>query len=100
MRSGHRIRGLKAIGVDEIAYRAGHRYAILVYGMVRSRVVWVGTDKGRETLDRFFREALSAGQAAPIETACCDMSTAYIGALGAHCLNAPWCSIASTSSRP
>lgn len=88
LRAGHRIRGLTAIGIDEISYRKGHKYATLVYDIRRSRVVWVGTGKGRETIDRFFTEALSGGQKARIKTACCDMSQAYIGAIEAHCPNA------------
>lgn len=88
LREGHRIRGLKAIGIDEVAYHKGHQYATLVYDLERSCVVWVGQGKGRETIDRFFNEALSKGQKARIQTACCDMSQAYIGAIGDHCPHA------------
>ena len=59
LREGHRIRGLKTIGVDEISYHKGHKYATLVYDLERSCVVWIGQGKGREAIDRFFNEALS-----------------------------------------
>ena len=88
MREGHRIRGLKTIGIDEVSYHKGHKYATLVYDLDRSCVVWIGQGKGRETIDRFFNEALSDYQKARIQSACCDMSQAYIGAIETHCPNA------------
>jgi len=48
LRDGHRIRGLKTIGIDEISYCKGHKYATIVYDIERSCVVWVGPGKGRE----------------------------------------------------
>ena len=87
-RDGHKIRGLKRIGIDEISYAKGHKYATLVYDLDRSCVVWVGPGKGREAIDMFFNEALSDYQKAKIKLACCDMSQAYIGAIKDHCLNA------------
>jgi transposase len=59
IRDGHRIRGLKTIGIDEISYCKGHKYATIVYDLDRSCVVWVGRGKGRETIDKFFTERLS-----------------------------------------
>ena len=88
VRSAHAVRGLRSLGVDEISYRKRHRYATLVYDLDRARVVWVGKGKGRETIDRFFNEALSAGQKSRIRWASCDMSRAYTEAIKAHCPNA------------
>lgn len=88
IRDGHRIRGLKSVGVDEISYCKGHKYATIVYDLDRSRVVWVGQGKGRETIDIFFEEMLSDYQKSKIEWACCDMSETYIGAIEEHCPNA------------
>ena len=88
LRGGHRIRGLKTIGIDEVSYHKGHKYATLVYDLDRSCVVWIGQGKGRETIDRFFNEALSDYQKDRIQSACCDMSQAYIGAIETHCANA------------
>jgi transposase len=88
LREGHRIRNLKTLGVDEISYRRGQKYATIVYDLDRSRVLWVGQGKGRETIDQFFNEALSDYQKANIKWACCDMSQTYIGAIEEHCPNA------------
>lgn len=88
LRDGHRIRGLKTIGIDEISYCKGHKYATIVYDIDRSRVVWAGPGKGRETIDDFFNNNLSKYQKKKIKWATCDMSQAYIGAIKHHCPNA------------
>jgi transposase len=88
IRSRHRIRGLTSIGVDEISYCKGHKYATIVYDLNKARVVWVGQGKGRETIDEFFKEHLSPFQRKQIKWASCDMSQAYIGAIEKHCPNA------------
>jgi len=88
IRSGHRIRRLKTIGIDEISYCKGHKYATLVYDLDRSVVVWVGEGKGRETIDKFFNTMLSDYQKQKIVAGSCDMSDAYIGAIKTHCPNA------------
>ena len=76
------------MGIDEISYAKGHKYATLVYDLERSRVVWVGQGKARETIDAFFRDHLSASQKDRIRWACCDLSETFIGAIGRHCPNA------------
>lgn len=88
LRDGHRIRGLRSIGVDEISYCKGYKYATIVYDLDRSCVVWVGQGKGRDTIDLFFQESLSDYQRNQILWASCDMSEAYIGAIQEHCPNA------------
>ena len=87
-RKDHKIRGLKTIGIDEISYRKGKKYATIVYDLDRSVVLWVGKGKGRSTIDRFFDEHLSQYQKDQIEWASCDMSQSYIGAIKEHCKNA------------
>jgi transposase len=88
VRAAHAIRGLVCLGVDEISYCKGRRFATLVYDLDRAKVVWVGQGKGRETIDRFFQEALSPYQRQQVRWASCDMSEAYIGAIKHHCPNA------------
>ncbi len=88
VRDGHKIRGLITLGVDEISFCKGRKFATLVYDLDRSRVLWVGQGKGRETIDRFFNKCLSKWQKARILWASCDMSRAYTGAIKHHCTNA------------
>ena len=88
VRAQHRVRGLVTLGIDEISYCKGHKYATIVYDLDRSCVVWVGKGKGRETIDRFFREYLSDDQKKRVQWASCDMSQTYIQAIKDHCPNA------------
>lgn len=87
-RDGHRIRGVTSLGVDEISFLKGRKFATLVYDLDRARVLWVGRGKGRETIDRFFNDCLSHGQKSRIRWASCDMSRAYTEAIKQHCPNA------------
>lgn len=87
-REGHRIRGLVTVGVDEISFCKGHKYATIVYDLDRSRVLWVGQGKGRKTIDEFFDHELSTYQKSKIKWASCDMSQAYTEAIKEHCPNA------------
>lgn len=87
-RAGHRIRGVRVLGIDEVSYHKRHKYATLVYDLERSVVVWVGQGRGRATIDQFFDGHLSVHQKAQIHTACCDMSEVYMSAITAHCPNA------------
>ena len=64
VRHGHKIRGVTTLGVDEISYCKGRKFATLVYDLDRARFLWVGPGKGRDTIDRFFNECLSTGQKA------------------------------------
>lgn len=44
----HGIHGLVTLGIDEISYSKGHKYATIVYDLDRSCVVWVGKGKQRD----------------------------------------------------
>lgn len=85
VRTGHKIRNLKLIGIDEISYCKGHKYATIVYDLQRSCVVWVGKGKARETIDRFFKNELSQYQRHRIVSGSCDMSETFIGAIEKWC---------------
>jgi len=87
IRAGHRIRGLKSIGVDEIAYKKNKKYATIVYDLDKSRVIWVGDGKKKETLNTFFNDKLSIYQKKQIKWASCDMSEGYINAIIENCPN-------------
>lgn len=87
IRKGHRIRGVRKLGVDEISYLKGHKFVTVVYDIERGHVLWVGKGKGRETIDKFFNEQLSDFQKKSIVWASCDMSETYINAIKDHCPN-------------
>jgi transposase len=88
LRAGHRIANMEKLGIDEISYRKGKKYATIVYDLDRQCVVWVGKGKGRETADQFFENALSKEQREKIRFASCDMSKAYLGAVEHWCSRA------------
>lgn len=77
-RADHKIRNLTHMGVDEISYCKGHKYATIIYDLKRSKVVWVGAGKGGETLETFLNNKLSEYQRSKIQFACCDMAQSYI----------------------
>jgi transposase len=87
-RDGHKIRGLVTLGVDEISFSKGRKFATIVYDLDRSKVLWVGRGKGRKTIDKFFDNELSDYQKSRIRWASCDMSLAYTEAIKHHCPNA------------
>ena len=51
------LSGIKAIGMDEIAWRQGHKYLTLVYQIDANsrRLLWIGKDRKVKTLPGFFR---------------------------------------------
>ena len=73
---GHKIRGLTSSGSRNFC--KGRKFATLVYDLDRARVLWVGSGKGRDTIDRLVepQSACRLGQL--------DMSP-DIGAITHHC---------------
>jgi transposase len=73
------LSGITAIGVDEVAYAKGHRYATLVYqidGHLR-RLLHVSEGRTVKSLLRFFK-MLGKQPAASIRYVCSDMWQAYL----------------------
>lgn len=71
---------LRAIGVDELAYRKQHHYVTLVTDHGTARMVWGKEGRSAETLAAFF-DGLGAEKCAAIEVVTMDMSGAYIKAV-------------------
>ena len=51
-----RLDGLRRIGIDEISYKRGHRYLIVVVDHDRGRLVWAGPGRNDTALNVFFDE--------------------------------------------
>lgn len=49
------IDGITEVGIDEVAEKKGHRYLTLVTDLKKRRVLWVGRNRDRATLRKFFR---------------------------------------------
>lgn len=50
------MNGLRRIGIDEISYRKGRRYLLVVVDHDTGRMIWAGEGATKETLNRFFDE--------------------------------------------
>ncbi len=70
---------VKAIGIDEIAWRKGHKYLTLVYQIDEGckRLLWIGRERTEDSLRRFFR-ILPQPVAEGIEFVCSDMWKPYL----------------------
>ncbi|MGH3814691.1 MAG: transposase [Pseudonocardiaceae bacterium] len=60
-----RLAGLRRIGIDEISYRKGQRYLLVVVDHDSGRLVWAGKNRNQHTLGRFFDD-LGAQRAAQL----------------------------------
>ena len=65
---------IRSIGIDEIAWRKGHKYQGLVYQIDAQKklLLWISDDRKEETLQRFFDDFGEARSAA-LEYVCSDM---------------------------
>lgn len=71
------------LGVDEKAFRKGHKYFTLVNDLVRSRVLYVAEDRTESSLDGFW-ETLPEEHRASIEAVAVDMWDPYLASLRKH----------------
>jgi transposase len=59
-----RLAGLSRIGIDEIAYKRGHRYLIIVVDHDTRRLIWAAPGRDKATLNSFFDQLGSERSAA------------------------------------
>lgn len=71
------------IGVDEKSVGKGHRYITLVCDLSGSTVEYIGDDRKKESLDRYFQE-LSATQREGIEAIAMDIWDPYLASIREH----------------
>jgi len=76
------IKGLKAIGVDEIQWRRGHQYLTLVYQIDQGikRLLWVAKDRTEQSLQEFFT-MLGRRKSSRLKFTCSDMWQPYLNVL-------------------
>lgn len=73
------IKGVKAIGVDEIQWGRGHQYLTLVYQIDEGckRLLWVGKERTANCLRQFF-QLMPKTFARKLKFVCSDMWQAYV----------------------
>jgi transposase len=85
-----RLDGLYDIGIDEIAYRKGHRYLSVVTDHAKGKVIWTGEGRDAAAAGRFFDE-LGPERAHKLAAVSMDMSLAYAKAVEEHAPQATIC---------
>ena len=85
-----RLAGLRRIGIDEISYKRGHRYLIVVVDHDTGRLVWAGPGRSEAALNMFFDE-LGEQRAADITHVSADMADWIAKAVAARAPNAVRC---------
>jgi transposase len=84
------LEGLVRIGIDDISYKRGQRYLLVVVDHDTGRVVWVGKERHKATLEAFF-DQLGPARAAQIQLVSAD-AAGWIGRLAAdRCPHATIC---------
>jgi transposase len=68
-----RLEGLRRIGIDEISYKRGHRYLVVVIDHDTRRLVWAAPGRDEVTLHRFF-DALGPERTALLTHISADMA--------------------------
>lgn len=75
---------LRVLMIDEIAVRKGHRYMTVVADYFSGRVVWMGSDRNKKTLGKFFA-TMTREQKEAIEAVAMDMWEPFINRVKHHC---------------
>jgi len=73
------LSNVTAIGIDEIAWKKGHKYLTLVYQIDAGcrRLLWVGKERTQQTLRQFFKE-FGSERTARLRFICSDMWRPYL----------------------
>src|SRR6266699_1858122 len=78
---------VRHLGVDEKAFRKGHKYLTVVNDLTRGRVLYVAEDRKQESLDGFWG-TLTDAQQAGIEAVAMDMWDPYVTSVREHVADA------------
>ena len=87
---GDGLDGLRRIGIDEVAYRKGHRCLICICDHDSGRVVWAAPGRSPQVAARFFAE-LGPERCREIEAVSVDLHGGWLAVIRAHCPRAAVC---------
>ena len=76
------LEGIEAIGVDEVLWHRGRQFLTVVYQIDnhRRRLLWVGQDRSKKTLEAFFRQ-FTFCRAYKLRYICSDMWKPYLAVI-------------------
>ena len=75
---------LRDLGVDEIYLGRRDKFLTVVSDLESGEPLWAGQDRKRETLDRFFAEALPPARRRAVRAVCVDMWEPFAQSLRTH----------------
>ena len=81
------LEGLRRIGIDEVAYKKGHRYLIVIVDHDSGRLIWAAPGRDKATLNRFF-DALGKSRCAKLREVSADGAEWITDVVRSRCLNA------------
>ena len=79
--------GLRRIGIDEVSYKKGHRYLIVIVDHDTGRLVWAAPGRDKLTLNTFF-DALGKSRCARLREVSADGAEWIAAVVHSRCLNA------------
>jgi len=85
-----RFAGLRRIGVDEIAYKKGHRYRTVVVDHDSGRLIWAAPGRDEQTLEGFF-DALGDDRACQLTHRSADAAAWIANVAARRCPQAVGC---------
>lgn len=82
------LKGIRAIGVDEVLWHRGHKYLTVVYQIDSHcrRLLWVGEERTKETLEDFFK--WFGLRSRWLQYVCSDMWRPYLNVIARRAKNA------------
>ncbi len=81
------LEGLRRIGIDEISYKKGHRYLIVIVDHDTGRLVWAAPGRDKATLNTFF-DLLGKSRCAKLREVSADGAEWIGDVVRSRCLNA------------
>lgn len=79
------LENIKAIGIDEIAWKTNHKYFTVVYQLDEGmrRLIWIGEERRKKTLEAFF-DWFGQEQINQLQYICTDMWRPYLDTIKAR----------------
>ena len=89
-RDGDGLDGLRRIGIDEVAYRKGHRYLMCVICHDTGRIVWAAPGRSQNVAASFFQQ-LGPERCKQITAVSVDLHGGWLATIRKHCKRAAVC---------